>query len=58
MKFFGFFILTLSGFLRAFVDVSVCDGLYMCGPESDIFKRYGLVGVGVLLWVWAIRPSS
>jgi hypothetical protein len=33
-----------------------CDGLYMCGPRSHTIWRYGLVGVGVSLWVWALIP--
>jgi hypothetical protein len=33
-----------------------CDGLYMFGPGSDtIWRRCGLVGVGVSLWAWALR---
>jgi hypothetical protein len=35
-----------------------CDGLYMLGPGSGTVRRCGFVGVGVSLWVWAIRPSS
>ena len=35
-----------------------CDGLYMLGPGSGTIRRCGPVGVGVSLWVWAIRPSS
>jgi hypothetical protein len=35
-----------------------CDGLYMLGPGSDTVGRCGLVGVGVSLWAWALRPSS
>ena len=38
--------------------VSCCDGLYMLGPGSGTIRRCGPVGVGVSLWVWAIRPSS
>jgi hypothetical protein len=34
-----------------------CDGLYMFGPESGTIRRCDPVGVGVALWVWAIRPS-
>ena len=29
-----------------------CGGLYMLGPGSGTIWRCGLVGVGVLLWVW------
>ena len=35
-----------------------CGGLNTLGPGSGSIKRCGLVGVGVSLWVWAIRPSS
>jgi hypothetical protein len=34
------------------------DGLYMLGPGSDTIRSCNLVGEGVSLWVWAIRPSS
>jgi hypothetical protein len=34
-----------------------CDGLYMLGLESGTIRGCGLVGVGVSLWVWALRPS-
>ena len=33
-----------------------CGGLIMLGPESDTIRRCGLVGVGVSLWGWALRP--
>jgi hypothetical protein len=36
----------------------VCDGLYMLGPGNGTIKRCGSVGVGVSLWVQALRPSS
>ena len=35
-----------------------CDGLYMLGPGSSAIRRCGLVGVGVSLWLWTLRPSS
>lgn len=35
-----------------------CDGSYMFGPVSGTFRRCGLVGVGVSLGVWALRPYS
>ena len=42
-----------------------CGGLSMLGPGSSTIRRYGLVGVGVVLleevwslWGWALRPSS
>ena len=35
-----------------------CDGLYMLGPGSGTIRRCGPVGVGVSLWVWAIKPPS
>jgi hypothetical protein len=34
-----------------------CDGLYMLGSGSGTIRRCSPVGVGVSLWVWAIRPS-
>jgi hypothetical protein len=40
------------------MTVGLCDGLYMLGPESGTIRRCGLVGVGVSLWMLAIRPSS
>ena len=33
-----------------------CDGLYMLGPGTGTIWRCGLVGVGVSLCVWALRP--
>jgi len=33
------------------------DGLSMLGPGSGTIRRCGLVGVGVSLWAWALRPS-
>ena len=33
-----------------------CDGLCMLGPGSGTIRRYGLVGVSVSLWMWALRP--
>jgi hypothetical protein len=35
-----------------------CGGLYMLGPGSGTIMRGGLVGVGMSLLVWALRPSS
>ena len=35
-----------------------CDGLDMLGPESGTIVRCDLVGVGMSLWAWALRPSS
>jgi hypothetical protein len=35
-----------------------CDGLNMLGPESGAIRMYGLAGVSVSLWVWALRQSS
>jgi hypothetical protein len=40
------------------VDIEHCHGLYMFGPGSGTVKRSDLVGVGVSLWVWALRPLS
>ena len=36
----------------------VCHGLNMLGPGSSTIWRCGLVGVGVSLWVWALRSYS
>jgi hypothetical protein len=35
-----------------------CDGLYMLSPRSGTIRGCGPVGVGVSLWVWALRPQS
>jgi hypothetical protein len=35
-----------------------CDGVYMLGSGSGTIRRCSPVGVGVSLWVWALRPSS
>jgi hypothetical protein len=40
------------------VKKNTCDGLYMLFPGRGTFRRCGPVGVGVSLWVWALRPSS
>jgi hypothetical protein len=37
--------------LMCVIAASLSDGLDMCGPGSDTIRRYGLVGVGVSLWV-------
>ena len=34
------------------------DGLYMLCPGSGTIRRCGPVGVGVSLWVWALRLST
>jgi hypothetical protein len=39
------------------IVTDICDGSYMLGPESGTMRRCGPVGVGVTVWVWAIRPS-
>jgi hypothetical protein len=39
-------------------EVRVCYGLHMLSPGSGAIRRCGPVGVGVSLWVWALRPSS
>jgi hypothetical protein len=36
----------------------VCHSLNMLSPGSGTIWRCGLVGVGVSLWFWALRPSS
>jgi hypothetical protein len=36
----------------------MCDGWYVFGPGSGTIIRCGPVGVGVLLWVWALRPLA
>ena len=35
-----------------------CGGLNMLGPGNGTIRRCGLVGVGVSLWGWALRPFS
>jgi hypothetical protein len=30
----------------------------MLSPGSSTIRKYGPVGVGVSLWVWAFRPTS
>jgi hypothetical protein len=35
-----------------------CDGLYVLSPGNGTIRSCGPVGVGVSLWVWALRPSS
>ena len=42
----------------ALSSITLCDGLYMLVPGSGTIRRCGLVGVGVSLWVWTLRPSS
>ena len=37
--------------------LALCDGLYTLGPGGGTVGRCGLVGEGVSLWVWALRPS-
>jgi hypothetical protein len=39
-------------------EVTRCGGLYTLGSGSGTVRRCGLVGVGVALWVWALRSSS
>ena len=39
-------------------EVENCDGLYMLGLGSGTVGSCGLVGVGVVLWVWVLRPLS
>jgi hypothetical protein len=34
----------------------IYDGVYMLGPRSGTAGKYGLVEVGVSLWVWALIP--
>jgi hypothetical protein len=50
------YIYTMEEWIPSFLYT--CDGLYMLGPGSSTFRRCGLVGVGVSLWIWALRPSS
>ena len=40
------------------IKLGPCDALYMLGPGSGTVGRCGLVGVGVSLWLWALRSSS
>ena len=35
-----------------------CVGLYMLGPRSDTSWGCGLLGIGVLLFMWALISSS
>ena len=48
-------VLTFIGFVIFFNE---CVSLNMLGPGSGIIRKCGLVGVGVLLWVWALIPLS
>ena len=36
-----------------FLQVPLCDGLYMLGPVNGTINRGGLVGVGLSLRAWA-----
>jgi hypothetical protein len=49
-----------TGFPLLLTPMSLCqcDGLYMLGPGGGTIRGCGLVGVGILLWAWALRPSS
>ena len=38
--------------------IVICYSLYMSGPGSGTIWRCGLVGVGVSLCSWALRPYS
>jgi hypothetical protein len=49
----GFFF--LSYLLKT---VQVCGGLNMLGSGNGTIRRCDLVGGSVLLWEWALRPSS
>ena len=42
--------------MHAFLDS--CHGLNMLGPGNNTIWRCDPLGVGVSLWVWALRPSS
>jgi hypothetical protein len=37
---------------------ATCDGLYAWPREWYCWEVSGIVGVGVSLWAWALRPSS
>ena len=37
------------------LHMATCYSLNMLGPGSGTIRRCGLVGVGVSLWVWALR---
>jgi hypothetical protein len=53
--------LSTVGSWRLFSSTSLdtgCNGLNMLGLGSGTIRRCDLVGVGVSLWVWALRPSS
>jgi hypothetical protein len=38
------------------MSLEAYDGLYMLDHGSGTIRRYGLVGVGVSLWRWALIP--
>ena len=44
--------------LHVHITVQLCDGLHMLGPGSGTIRRYGPVGVGVALWMWALIPFN
>jgi hypothetical protein len=54
------------GFSHQDLGIADCDGLSMLSSGSGSIRghgsvgvsRCGLVGVGVSLWVWALKPSS
>jgi hypothetical protein len=33
-----------------------CDGLFVFGLGSNTIRGYGLVGIGVSFWAWALIP--
>lgn len=49
-------LLTSSPGQTATSQAQADDGVYMLGPGSGIIRGCGPVGVGVSLWVWALRP--
>ena len=43
---------------RGHLRMHLCGGLYMLGPGSSTIRKCGLVGVGVSLLMWALKPYS
>jgi hypothetical protein len=39
------------------LPLGCCDGFYIFSPGSGNIRGSGPVGVGVSLWVWALRTS-
>jgi hypothetical protein len=50
--------LVIRGNIASTNGITICDGLYMLDPGSGTIRMCGPVGVGMSLWVWALRPPS